>query len=228
MAQKRRSAPPRRRSRQHGVVRTRRFSRIRDFIDNWKLRRAEAFRPDSQNTAFIKLLYVTRQQRLTLTRWALNVLMVILAITFQDVIFSRLYLLDAKIDLPATVILLLAILEGGEVGSIFVLLASLFYFFGGSAPGAYCVGLLTVFGTLASVLRQNYWHRSSGSIVLCTGIAIFLYELSLFGTGLFLELTAMQYFPRFLLTAAYSAVLVIPLYPVCYKIGQIGGNTWKE
>lgn len=198
------------------------------MIDTWRLRRAEAFRPDSENTAFIKLLFVTRQQRLTLTRWGLNALMVIMAITLQDVIFSRVTLNAACIDLPATVILLLTVLEGSEVGCVFALLSSIFYYFSGSAPGAYSIGFLTVFGTLASLLRQTYWHRSSGSIVLCTGLAIAAYEIGLFGAGMFLELTAVRYFPRFLMSFLYSALLIIPLYPVCYKIGQIGGNTWKE
>lgn len=229
MAQRKRSAPRRRAlPRQRGVVRQRPFARIQDLIDAWRMRRAEEFRPDSETTAFIKLLHVTPQQRLTLIRWTLYVLMVILAITLQDVIFSRITLMHACLDLPATVILLLTILEGSEVGSLFVLLASIFYYFSGSAPGAYSVGFLSIFGTVASLLRQTYWHRSSGSIVLCTGIAILMYEIGLFGAGLFLELTSFRYFMRFIMTALYSAVMVIPLYPLCYRIGLIGGNTWKE
>lgn len=228
MAQRRTSSPKRRRPPQRGVVRRHPFEAVRDLIDAWRMRRAEAFRPDSEGTAFVKLLHVTAQQRLTLIRWGLNVLMVIMAITLQDVIFSRITFMHATLDLPATVILLLAILEGSEVGSVFVLICAVFYYFSGSAPGAYSVGFLVVFGTLASLFRQTYWHRSSGSIVLCTGIAIVLYELGLFGAGWFLGLTGPRYLTRFLFTAVYSAVTVIPLYPLCYRIGQIGGNTWKE
>ncbi len=198
------------------------------MIDAWQMRRAEEFRPDSESTAFIKLLHVTPQQRLTLIRWTLYVLMVVFSITLQDVIFSRITIMHACLDLPATVILLLAILEGSEIGSVFVLVASIFYHFSGSAPGAYSVLFLSGFGTLASLLRQIYWHRSSGSIVLCTSIAILLYEIGLFVTGVFLGLTTLRYFMRFILTALYSAIMVIPLYPLCYRIGLIGGNTWKE
>ena len=32
----------------------------------------------------------------------------------------------------------------------------------------------------------------------------------------------------FVMTGIYSCLLMIPLYPVIYKIGLIGGNTWKE
>lgn len=225
---KRKKAPAYGPKRARGVVKQRRHSFLRDSIDSWKSRRAEEFRPDKQNTEFLKAFYVTKLQRLNLTRWGLYALMVIFSITFQDVIFSQITLFHARIDLPATVILLLTVLEGSEVGSIFVLVASIFYYFSGSAPGAYCVGFLMVFGTLASLLRQKFWHRSSGSIVLCTGIAILFYELGLLFAGLFLGLTSVRYGMRFVLTAIYSAIIVIPLYPLSYKIGQIGGNTWKE
>jgi len=34
--------------------------------------------------------------------------------------------------------------------------------------------------------------------------------------------------PVFLLTALFSCLVLIPLYSLIYKIGLIGGNTWKE
>lgn len=225
---KRKKTPAYGPKRARGYVRQRRSFFLRDFMDNWRRRQAEQFRPDKQNTEFLKAFYVTKLQRLNLARWGLYALMVIFGIVLEDVIFTRITLFHARIDLPAVVILLLTVLEGSEVGSVFVLVASVFYYFSGSAPGAYCVGLLMVFGTLASLLRQKFWHRSSGSIVLCTGIALFFYEMGLLAAGMFLGLTTIRYAMRFVLTAVYSAAAVIPLYPLSYKIGQIGGNTWKE
>ena len=55
-----------------------------------------------------------------------------------------------------------------------------------------------------------------------------LYELGVFSVGVFLELTRWGRLMSFLLTGIYSAALMIPLYPLFYKIGLIGGSTWKE
>ena len=34
--------------------------------------------------------------------------------------------------------------------------------------------------------------------------------------------------PSFLLTSAYTCLVMIPLYTLVNKTGLIGGNTWKE
>ena len=46
--------------------------------------------------------------------------------------------------------------------------------------------------------------------------------------GLTTVLTRWSRLPVFLLTAALSCLVLIPLYSLIYKIGLIGGNTWKE
>ena len=47
-------------------------------------------------------------------------------------------------------------------------------------------------------------------------LALFAFVLVLFASRLFV------------LTAAFSCLVLIPLYSLIYKIGLIGGNTWKE
>ena len=90
------------------------------------------------------------------------------------------------------------------------------------------IALLSFLGVAAVLLRQLNWHRSKGSIVLCTGIALMLYEIGLFVVGIAIGLTLPSRLIYFLLTGAYSCLALIPLYSIIYKIGSIGGNTWKE
>ena len=186
------------------------------------------FRPDAQESAFLKSLHLTQQQRQRFLRWGLYILVCVVALIIQDVIMSRIHLFGATTDLPVAAIMLISILEGSEVGSIFAMLASIIYHFSGSAPGPYCVGLITVPALLLGLFRQKFWHRSSGSIILCAGMALLAYELGLYATGLFMGLTRWDRIVYFLLTSAYTIAVMIPLYQLIYKIGKIGGHTWKE
>ena len=192
------------------------------------VRPEQDFKPDPTTATWLKTSRMTRQQRLRLTKWALYILTCILCLVVQDVIMSQFRLFGATTDLAVCAILLITILEGSEIGSIFVLIASLLYYFSGSAPTAVCIGLLTYTGVLATLFRQMYWHRSRGTILMCAMIALTAYELSLFFTGLYQELTIFPRIGSFALTSLYSCIAMIPLYSLIYKIGLIGGNTWKE
>ena len=193
-----------------------------------KKRDALEFKPDVQKATWVKTTRLTKQQQLRLTRWMLYVLTVVAAVVLQDVIMSQFSFLGATTDLPACAILLITVLEGTEVGSIFVLIASTVYYFSGNAPTAFCIGLMTFFGIGATLFRQMYWHRSKGSVILCGAIALLGYELGLFVVGVSTALTHWGRMPSFAMTAVYSSLIMIPLYSLVYKIGLIGGNTWKE
>ena len=117
---------------------------------------------------------------------------------------------------------------GIEVGSLFVLAASCFFYFSGSSPGPWSVGILTFLGIGACIFRQLYWHRNQGSIVLCAGTALMLYEIITFCVGVFTGLTRWDRYNTFLVTGGISVAVMIPLYTLINAIGQIGGNTWKE
>ena len=186
------------------------------------------FKPDPNTATWLKTSRMTRQQRLRVTKWVLYILTCILCLVVQDVIMSKLPLFGACTDLAVCAILLITVLEGSEIGSLFVLIASLLYYFSGSAPTAVCIGLLTYTGVLATLLRQMYWHRSRGSVLLCTMIALTVYEMGLFAVGLYNGLTTFPRIGSFVLTSLYSCIALIPLYSLIYKIGLIGGNTWKE
>ena len=186
------------------------------------------FKPDVQTSTWAKTARLTHLQQLRLTRWLLYILTVVLSLVLQDVIMSQVSIFGATTDLPACAILLFTVMEGTEIGSIFVLIASTLYYFSGNAPTAWCIGLMTVLGIGATLFRQLFWHRSKGSIVLCSAIAVTAYEIGLFVVGLTTGLTRWGRLPVFLLTAAFSCLVLIPLYSLIHKIGLIGGNIWKE
>lgn len=194
----------------------------------WKLLEQREFKPDDLGMGLTKKFYITWQQRMTLLRWGCYVGLCLLALIVQDVILSRLYLFDTRLDLPAAVLLLICVLEGTENGSLFILIASVFYYFSGSSPGPYTVAFLTVGGVLACCFRQKFWHRSRGAVILCAAAALMCYEFATFAIALFQGLTHWGRLSHFLITGALSVVAMLPIYPLAVKIGQIGGRPWKE
>ncbi len=193
-----------------------------------RLRREHEFRPDVQGKHWLKLLHLTNLQRRSLLKWSLYTLVCLFCLLMQDVIMSRFHFFGGTTDLAVCAILLITVIEGIDTGSIFVLLASLIYFFSGSAPGAFAVAMLTIYGIAAAMFRQAYLHRNERSIILCAAISLMLYELSVFVAGLFLNLTHFGRLGAFLVTGLLSCVLLLPLYPLIDRIGRIGGTEWKE
>ena len=200
---------------------------LADRITRLRAERSE-FRPDSQESAFLKSLHFTQQQRMRLLRWVLLSLTCILCLVIQDCVLSRIRLFGATTDLGVAAILLVTIMEGSEVGGIFALLASVVYHYSGSAPGPYCVVLITIPGILCALFRQKFWRRSTVSNLLCSSLTVLVYEVGLFITALFMGLTRFSRGIYFLETAAYSIVLMIPLYQLIYRIGQMGDHVWKD
>lgn len=224
--QNQRKRPPanrRRKTARSGGVKT-----LSQLLKQRKNRDAMDFKPDVQTATWVKTFRMTRLQQLRLTKWLLYALTVMLSVILQDVVMSQFSLFGATTDLPACTILLITVIEGTEIGSVFVLIASTLYYFSGNAPSAICIGLLSFLGIAATMFRQMYWHRSKGSIILCAALALTGYELGLFVVGMSSMLTHWGRLPVFLLTALLSCLVLIPLYSLIYKIGLIGGNTWKE
>lgn len=193
-----------------------------------KLSKQSEFKPDPRQNSLSGLFHVTQLQKQRMLKWTLYVLTGILLLTIQDVIMSRVSIFGATTDLPVVFILLITVIEGVEVGSLFVLFASTIYYFSGSAPGPYCIGLLCAVGIIATLLRQAYLRRTKASIVICAGIALTIYEMGLFVVGIGLGLTRWDRVFSFLITAGYSFGVMTLLYPLINKIGLIGGTTWKE
>ena len=191
-------------------------------------KRSYQFKPDRTGTGFLKKLYLTKKQRLTLAKWSFYALTCLLALVVQDVIMSQVRIFGATTDLAVCAILLITVLEGSEKGSLFALIASTLYVFAGTAPGSYAIAFITIYGVLAALFREGVWRRGLSSTVLCAGVAMLLYEISVFSTGIFLGLTLWRRFFIFVLTGAISSLVMLPLYPIVFKIGSIGGEPWKE
>lgn len=195
----------------------------------WKRRKREPeFKPDANPSTFAKTARLTQQQKLQLSKWLLYTALCAALLVLQDVLMSQLRLFGATTDLAVCGILLVAMLEGVETGSLFLLIASAVYYFTGSAPGPYCIALLTVLGVAAMLVRQMFLHRSKGTIVVVTGITVILYEIGLFVIGLVSGLTLFARLPVFLFAGLYSALALILLYNPFEKISLIGGSPWKE
>ena len=201
---------------------------LADMFRRQKRQSINEFKPDANTATWFKTQRLTRLQRLRLSKWSLYVLIIVLCLVIQDTVMSQFRLLGATTDLPVAAILLITVIEGTDVGSLFVLIASTLYYFSGTAPGPYCIGLISFFGVTATMLRQMYWHRSRGSLTLCAALALTLYELGLYVVGFLTGLTHWGRLYSFVLTALYTCLIMIPLYSLINKTGLIGGNTWKE
>lgn len=190
--------------------------------------RTHEFRPDKIQASFLKTLYLTQYQRRILAKWSLFALVCVVALVLQDVIMARVSILGANTDLVPCAILLISVAIGSEEGGIFALVAAMIYYFAGTAPGPYAVALLPIYGLAGGLFRENFWRRGMASDVLCAGIAMMAYEISVFGLGLFSELTNWYRWHVFLITGILSILVMLPLYPLVSKIHAIGGETWKE
>ena len=209
-------------------VRTYPGAGIVKFFQNLKFRKDAEFRPDSLEASFWEKLYMTRLQKLHFLKWLSLIGLCVLLLVIQDVIMSRVSIFGTTTDLMACVILLITVMEGTDIGSIFVVAASVLYHFSGFAPGPFSVGLMSIFGILATLFRQAYWHRNRNSIILCAGLALMLYEIGVYVVGVLTGLTNWYRIADFLITGVLSWVILIPLYPLIDRIGQIGGSTWRE
>lgn len=186
------------------------------------------FRPDPTGTKLLKKMHLTKYRQMLLLKWSLYALLTLAALVTQDVIMSRIRFSGATTDLAVCLILLIGIYEGMENGGLFALIASCIYWFSGSAPGPYVIGILTFLAVFISWFRQSFWLRGFSSTVLCTSLAILLYEMAIFLIGMFQGLTIWDRTGVFFLTGVITCLVVLPMYPLVNTIAKIGGDTWKE
>ena len=179
-------------------------------------RRKHEFKPDRARHNALSKLYITPKQRLQILKWLLTAAVVIGVSVIQDA------------TLTVVAMLLLCILLDADVGSVFILAGSAVYWFSGSAPGPYVIALLSVIGVMASIICQAYLYDSFGSVLICTVISVFLYELLIFGLGCFLSLTSADRLATHMIGAALSCCIIPLLYPVFKAIDKIGGTAWNE
>ena len=186
------------------------------------------FLPDEDSSGNFDKLLPSQGQRFGLLRWTLFGVLVLLALLVQD---SLVYLLDiygAGADLVPCVIIMIAALQGAEAGSLFSLITALLFYYSGSAPGPYVVAMIPILAVFVAIFRQARLRRGFFSILLATAMGMLLYELALFGWGLFWKLTTPNRFSSAMLTAAMSLAALPIAYPIARAISKIGGEPWKE
>ena len=186
------------------------------------------FRPDKPHGDLLSKLYLTQKQRMSLLKWLLYALVLLVLSVLQDVILSRVVIFGVTTDLVPCAILLICVLQGTETGSVFGLVAAAMYQFSGTAPGYHVIVLLPALGIFAAMLRQSYLRRGFNSDVLCAGGAMLLYELILFVACLMFSQTSAARLWAFLLTGVLSLLLIPVLYPIATAIDKVGGETWRE
>lgn len=191
-------------------------------------RRKYRFRPDPTGTDIWNKLYLTKAQRKNILKWALYGLACLLCLIAQDAFLGSFRIFGGYVDLTPCAILLICVMEGSHQGSVFALVSAMIYVFSGSAPSAFSIALLTVYGVALAVFREKMLRRSFPSAWLCAGLALALYELSVYLMGLFLGLTYPGRITVFAMNAVLTALGVPLLYPLMGWISKIGGETWKE
>lgn len=192
------------------------------------MRKKYEFQPDKPRASLLTHLILTQAQQKTLWKWFLYGFVLLSLSVLQDVLLSQFRLMGATTELVPCAIFLISILEGSYSGSLFSLIASLLYLFTGTAPGPYAMVSITFLSILVSIFRQAYLHPGFLAALLCTAVAMTMYELVNFAFGIFLGLTILQRIHGFLVTAGLSVLAVPILYPLTKAIRAIGGSSWKE
>lgn len=193
----------------------------------YSLFKKHEFRPDRQSGQLSKL-WPTPKQQLRILRWILYGLVCLVGLLMQDVALYRIKLLGACADLLPCLVMMVAIIQGIEQGSVFALVASVLYYFSGSAPGVYVIPLLTAVTVLTVMFRHAFLRRGFWTVLLASALGLTVYELSLFAISLFLGLTIFSRIGVALLTVVMSLMSVPLCYPVLMSIGKLGGEAWGE
>lgn len=191
-------------------------------------RRKYEFRPDRSETSLLSKLYLTQKQRLSILKWSLYAVLLLVLSLLQDVILCRFPVFGATTDLIPCAIVLICVIQGAESSCVFSLIAACMYQFSGTAPGYYVIALLPALGIAAALFRQTYLRKSFGTVMVCAGLSMMLYELILYGIGLATALILPGKILIFIFAGVLSALVMPLLYPLIKLIEKIGGETWKE
>lgn len=191
-------------------------------------RKKNEFRPDIHREDILGKLLLTRKQAMRLLRWSLFSGVCLAGLILQDVVMSRFTFFGTTTDLVPCFILAVCIMQGAESGCIFALLGSMLYSFSGSAPGVFVIPLITLIAVLTAIFRQAYLRQGFFTMLICTSVALYLYEMGIFFIGVFLRNTLMSRLSAFAISAGLTLIAVPIVYPILLSIGKIGGETWKE
>lgn len=186
------------------------------------------FRPDSQRQDWTQRLYLSPQQQRRYLKWALLSLLSVVALVLQDVLFARMSLFGATVDMVPTVLFMICVIHGAESGAVFMLVGALIYWFSGSAPGVYVILLIPVLGTVAAAFRQAYLRKGFRTTLMCTAAALVAYETVSFLASLLLGVTRFGRAYVMVISTALSLLTLPAVFLLVWGICKIGGDSWKE
>lgn len=186
------------------------------------------FQPDKTGSGLLSKLYLTQKQRLSLLKWGLYGLLLLVLSVLQDVILCRISIFGATTDLLPCIIFLICVYQGAENGGVFALVASSVYQFSGTAPGYYIIGAISLLGVFAAIFRQGYLRKSMGADLLCAGVVFALYELIIFFVAVAAGNSSLSRILTVAVTFALTMVITPALYSLTTSIDKIGGSSWKE
>lgn len=191
-------------------------------------RKKTEFKPDSKRFDLAQRLYLSPQQQKKYLKRILFSLLSLLLLVLQDVLFSRISIYGATVDMVPCVLLMICVLQGAAEGCVFLLVGSLLYYLSGSSPGVYVILLIPLFGTLAAAFRQAYLRKGFRTTLMCAGAALVLYETLSFLAALLLGVTRLdRVFVPVISTA--MTLLTLPLvFVLVWGICKIGGDQWNE
>ena len=186
------------------------------------------FQPDKPYSSWLNKLQLTRQQQKQVLKWFLYALVMIILSVLQDVVLCRFRIYGGTTDLVPCGIFIICTLEGTEQGCIFALVASILYLMTGVSPGPQVLVLITVPAVLVAALRQAYLQQGFPATVLCTALAMALYECFVFAFCLLLGLVTADRYLSFVMPAMLSLAALPFVYPIAKAIRGIGDKLWKE
>ena len=186
------------------------------------------FKPDKISLGLLNKLYMTKLQRISLLKWFLQALVLLVLSLLQDVIFCRMDILGATTDLVPCAIFLSSMMLGVQSGCVYTLISACLFQFSGAGPGYHAIAIITILSIAGAMFRQSFLKKSFGSCLLCAGVCHMLYELTVFAVGLLLGQTVFAYFGMAVMTGVLSLALIPMLYPILRFIEKIGGETWKD
>ena len=186
------------------------------------------FRPDSQRQDWTQRLYLSPQQQRRYLKWALLSLLSVVALVLQDVLFARMSLFGATVDMVPTVLFMICVIHGAESGAVFMLVGALIYWFSGSAPGVYVILLIPVLGTVAAAFRQAYLRKGFRTTLMCTAAALVAYETVSFLASLLLGVTRFGRAYVMMISTVLSLLTLPAVFLLVWVICKIGGDSWKE
>ena len=186
------------------------------------------FKPDREGPDLLSRFTLTQKQQQSLLKWSLYGIVLLLLSVLQDCILYDMRIFGSTTDLVPCAIIAICVLEGATESSTFALAASFLFYATGSSGGVHTIPVLTFCGLGAAIFRQNYLQKGFSATMLCTGVAMVLYELAVFAWALIMAQTYLGRWSVVLIMSGLSTAAVSLLYRIFLAIGKIGGESWKE